>query len=256
MNEVFVLPCYAAETSPIVIKSVDSIIRHHPNSKIIIIDSGSTDKSYMETLNNKYNDKIIIEDINNNNYDTGAYWYAFKKYKTDYDYFYFLHDSIIIKSNLEYLKENDFTSLRYFNSFNGIGKKYCVNNKKELVFEYIKYKLKIKKLDICMYGFDNLEQQLWTEKQLLKIGYWIPNVFTSLFGPVLVTNKDIMSKLESVGMDKILPNNKNEQMAMERVWGIVLQFLSIDITKSSMMKNHFKNELENKLIKKVILNRE
>ena len=91
MGSIFVIPCYFNIENPVIFNCINSIQKFHPNSNIVVIDSGSSDKSYFSFLKEK---NVTIEDVNNRNYDTGAYWYAFKKYKNKYSLFYFIHDSV------------------------------------------------------------------------------------------------------------------------------------------------------------------
>ena len=55
-------------------KSFKNII----NNKITVIDSNSPDKSYFKKLKKK---RVIVYNAKNKNYDTGAYWYAYNKFK-------------------------------------------------------------------------------------------------------------------------------------------------------------------------------
>ena len=97
----FVIPCKYNSKFPFIIELVKSIRKFHLTEKIVVVDSDSEDKSYFDILN-QYD--VIIEDVNNKNWMVGAYWYAFKKFP-DEEFYYFMHDSMRVKDNLDNLKE-------------------------------------------------------------------------------------------------------------------------------------------------------
>ena len=98
MNEerLFVISCFYDGSNNAIFNCTNSIQQHYEHPKIVVVDSDSPDKSYFNILESR---SIDILDIKNKNYDTGAYWSAFKKYK-NYNHYYFLQDSIKIKENL------------------------------------------------------------------------------------------------------------------------------------------------------------
>lgn len=80
---------------PDVISSVERIKRHYPKNQIIVIDADSPNKEYQSIIRN-IDKSIIIENIANNNYESGGIIYAFKKYKNYFKSFFFLQDSILL----------------------------------------------------------------------------------------------------------------------------------------------------------------
>lgn len=107
----FVIPCKYNPSFPFIKSLVAQIREFHQDEKIVVVDSDSDDKSYFDELK-KYD--VIIEDVKNKNWMVGAYWYAYKKYPNE-DFYFFMHDSMIVKSNLDYLKNRDLTVLMSFN---------------------------------------------------------------------------------------------------------------------------------------------
>lgn len=252
MNHAFVLPCYFNQSAPVIFKAVETIRQYHPDSKIIVVDSGSADKSYFNTLE-KY--EVIIEDINNNNYDTGAYWHVYQKYH-DIDYFYFLHDSIEINDNLYDLMDNKITSVRYFHSGDFVGGRYVVEDRSFFVKEYLLSKISSYQRLYDIYGFNDTYQQTWCHSQLQKTKYFIPKYFLALFGPMMCVQRSVMEILYTNNLHQILPTNKSEQMAMERIFGIVLAQEGLDISLSTLQGDHQKGTLDTSRINKIILNRQ
>lgn len=219
LNRMFVIACYYDGTNNSIFNCVDSIKKFYHNPNIVVIDSDSPDKKYFEVLKKK---KITVVNAKNKNYDTGAYWYAFKKYK-NVKFFYFLQDSIVLKKNLSEYEKKDLTTIRYFYSINKVGGFVFQKTKKNFINK-IKDFLKInniKKHDI--YGFDFLEQINWSIQQLKKTNYFMPNLWVSVFGPMFMCKRKVMNNLYKNNFYKIMPKNKIQQMTMERLFGIAFQ---------------------------------
>jgi hypothetical protein len=251
LSHAFILPCYFQREKPVIINAVKSIRKFHPDSLIIIVDSGSSDKSYFKDLEIY---SVIIEDVDNKNYDTGAYWYAYRKY-TDIEFFYFFHDSIEVYDNLFDLFNYDVTSIRYFNSGNFIGGRYIIANHSDGLKKYLSYKIGRNKWPNDINGFDDDIQYKWANEQIQKTKYWIPEYFSGLFGPMMCVKRHVMNKLASGGLDKILPINKLEQMCMERIFGIALTEEGYNFTKSCLQGNSLTQNLDTSRFNKIILNR-
>jgi hypothetical protein len=171
-------------------------IRDSGNKEIIcIVDSGSPDKSYFKEIE-PYN--VIIEDINNQNYVDGAIWYCYEKY-TDIEFFYFIHDSMIINKNLTPISNNDLTVFSYFEGL----------------------------------PFDSEAQLIYSLDKInsvsLDISDVILNSLAGLFGTSFYCKRKILDELKRLGLNKILPTNKLEACASERIWAIFLYKLGIDI---------------------------
>lgn len=251
MKHMFVLPCYYNAENPVVINAVKSIRRHHPGSPIAIVDSGSKDKSYFKLLEPF---DVIIEDINNTHYDTGAYWHAYQQYP-DIDFFYFLHDSIEVYDNLSDLMEHKISSIRYFSSADITGGRYLISSRSDFVKKYFMAKIGRASWLNDIYGFDSDAQKEWAHQQIRTTKYFIPEYFTALFGPMMCVHRSVMDTLARNGIDRILPTNKTEQMAMERIFGIALVEEGYNFMASSLQGNHLKNRLDTSRFNKIILNR-
>jgi hypothetical protein len=64
--------------------------------------------------------------------------------------------------------------------------------------------------------------------------------FSALFGPMLLCKREILDKLYKNGFSKVLPTNKDESMAMERVWGSVLYTEGYKINLHTIMGCYFR----------------
>lgn len=249
-NHVFVVACYFDGSNKMIYSCINSIRNFHPNSDIIIVDSNSPDRSYFELSKSE---KISILDSKNKNYDTGAYWLAFNN--CSYDYYYFLHDSIVINAPLFYTMKSKLMVLRYFPSHKQIGGFKMVKGRLDaLLFGLTRFYRPKSVKSIEGFGFNNLDEIEWCKIQLDKIHTIFPQLFTSVFGPVFFCHRSVMEDLKHIGFDSILPENKLQQMCMERLFGIVLTSLNYDVC-NSIQGNHFLSELDSNGIQKHILAR-
>lgn len=194
----FVIPCKYNPKFPFVIELVQSIRKYHPTDKIVIVDSDSSDKSYFNLLK-EYD--IIIEDIQNKNWMIGAYWHTYKKYSEE-DFYFFLHDSMIVKNNLDYLKERDCSILMYFDRTVG-----NFNTWGNLINSNSKYN----------YSFSG----------------------NGCFGPIFFCKNKVMKKMMEMGADKFLPSNKAETGYCEGCYGFFLEDQGYDLKECSLYGDVF-----------------
>lgn len=94
-----VICCKHIKERTLVFDCVDSIKKFHPECDIIVVDSDSKDKSYLEELRQ---DEIITEDIKNKNYEYGATVYVFNKYKDSYKNYLFIQDSLVLNKPCDF----------------------------------------------------------------------------------------------------------------------------------------------------------
>lgn len=194
----FIIPCKYNSKFPFVIQLVDDIRKYHPDEKIVVVDSSSDDKSYFADLE-KYN--VIIEDIDNKHWMIGAYWHSYIKYPNE-NFYFFMHDSMRVKSNLDYLKDSDLTLLMYFDR--------CGN------------------------------YDLWGEKIEKESNYIYKKKGFGCYGPIYFCKNIVMKKMLDMGVDKFLPNNKLETWFCERIYGFFLEEQGYDLKKCSLFGDVFK----------------
>ena len=198
----FVIPCFNLDNR--IINLVDSIRKFHTQDKILICDSNSSDKNYINILKNKYEN--IFFEYDNKHYVDSAIWKAYESFK-DEDIFYVLHDSMIVNQSLEEFTNKEFTSYMYFNT--------CWHN--EAQKNYAKLSLESK---------TSLE---------------FKDNFNGLFGITFITKRSVLDKLYEKGLNKVLPSSKNEMMASERIWGMCLEQIGIDFINNTIKGNFFHN---------------
>ena len=248
-ERLFVISCYYDGTNNAIFNCTNSIIEHYNEPNIVVVDSDSPDKSYFSKLRQK---SINVLDAKNRNYDTGAYWIAFKKFN-NYEHYYFLQDSIKIKENLINYEAKDLTTFRYFLSMNRVGGFIIDKTKKDFLrklFDFFKLNKKIHDI----FGFDSSAQINWCENQLNKTSYFMPKTWLSVFGPIFLCKKKVMSVLLDNNFDKILPTNKTEQMCMERLFGIAFQQSGLDVSNAIQGEN-FNTKFETNKFEKIFYKR-
>jgi hypothetical protein len=250
-KHIFVIACNFDGSNRAIYDCVASIRKFHPKSDILIVDSNSANKKYFELRNLP---RVEIADIANKNYDSGAYWFAYHN-KKQYNYYYFIHDSVIFKKNVEFTMKDSFTSVRYFISKKEIGGFKFVKGRldsiKYILSKFVKF---LNITDIDGFGYDNFKQIQWSLMSLKKTNYFFPNIWNSVFGPMFFCDREVLTKLKRNNFHKILPSNKNEQMSMERLWGIALTQEGYNVA-NTLQGDHFKISLNTASLTKKILNR-
>jgi hypothetical protein len=203
----FVIACKFNIKNPIIYDLVDDIRTYHKTEKIVIIDSDSDDKSYFE-LTNKYVNVEIL-DVKNKYYHVGAYWLAYKTYP-DEEFYYFMHDSMRVKANLDYIKEKDFTAFAYFD-------------------------------------FNNPDNENIAKNEILKhTPYHVPNSGQAIQGPCFFVKNKLMKILKSKGVDKILPTYSEHSdvkigvaaYALEGAYGIFFSQEGYNIIDNSLIGSY------------------
>ncbi len=203
---VFIICC---KESDFIENCINHLDNNYPNNYKIIIDSDSTDKSYMNKIKK---DKVIIEDIKNKNYEAGAFFLGFIKYKNFGENFVFMQDSLCITDKIlefESVKENEV----FVFEENETGWTIDPPAKKEFFNQNKNFIPSIKK-----------------EKFLLAI--W--NCF--------IIKKETFQKVIDSNMFNtvLLPNNKSTSRAFERIWSNIFHQNNINM-KVIQKKNYIKS---------------
>lgn len=197
----FVIPCKFNEKFPFVIALAKQIRNYHPSERIVVVDSNSEDISYRDLLT-PYN--VEFMDIKNENWMIGAYWSAYKAFPNE-EFYYFLHDSMIVKANLDYLKTRDLTTLCYFDrtvsNFNSWGEKIS----RELNLNY------------------NLTGR-------------------GCYGPIFFCKNNVMAELLKLGVDRILPESKADTGFLEGAYGFFFEHLGYDLEEVALYGDVLENE--------------
>ena len=108
----FVIPCKYDKEKSQIRECVASIRNHHPEEKIVVVDSFSEDISYINDIIDIPN--VVICNKKNPNYIVGALWKAYEMFPDEHHYV-LIHDSVTIKKPLSKFLNNEETySFLYF----------------------------------------------------------------------------------------------------------------------------------------------
>lgn len=188
----FVFSCKYVPNSPVK-ETVDSILKHHPNEKIVIIDSQSDDHDYYELFSD-YDTVEVLYDINKHRVP-GAFYQACKKYP-DEPYYVNLQDCVLIKKPLQKFIDSDdeFISFAYF--------------------------------------YDTLHEETRHEYQYMQevfagTKYFVPNpctTFYACFGPMYVIKNSMMKRFMDSGiLENMKSTCKVDDETGERIFGLIAE---------------------------------
>ena len=188
----FVFSCKYVPNSPVK-ETVDSILKYHPNEKIVIVDSQSDDHDYYKLFSD-YDTVEVLYDINKHRVP-GAFYQACKRYP-DEPYYVNIQDCVLIKKSLQKFidSEDEFVSFAYFND--------VIHNEDRQEYQYM--------------------QRVFEGTK-----YILPNprtTFIACFGPLYIIKNSLMKKFMDSG---ILENMKSickpdDEMG-ERIFGLLAE---------------------------------
>lgn len=179
----FVVPCKYRPDHNYITELVPQIRKFHPNEKIVVVDSDSEDKGYFEKIK-PYD--VIMEDIANHNWGPGAYWHCYKKWPNE-DYYFFIHDSMKVKANMDYLKNRPLVVLAYFNRQ------------------------------------ANPSFGSWRDRINAETKYTYAEAGCGCYGISFFCMPGVMEKMQRAGVDKLLPANKAETGYLEGAYGFFFE---------------------------------
>jgi len=184
----FVIPTRIEQPSHVEVlqRAIDSIRKHFgPTTYILIVDSDSPCRDHVDIFKDDF--YTTFADVHNKNYEAGAWLYAYNTYKARR--YVFMHDSCEVMEDFSDVFDKELTIWNSHESW-----------------KYITHR-----------------QQEWVTNQL-KFTPWkdIPEEFTMVQGSIFTVTRPVLDKLYTRGLEKILPNNKDEAMGFERLLGIVL----------------------------------
>ena len=197
---------------------------------VLIVDTNSNNNNVIDFYNmldkNKFNYKIYFDRVETDCYDSGAYIHSFKKYKSDF--FYFFQDSI------EFINEDIFNDI----------------NKLLNIYDVVA-------LSPFPLLFDNKEQVDWITSNLpiseiMKVSN---RRMYGIFGPMFFIKRKTLEKIPDNWL--VYPTIKNQAMAMERKWSImfnILDFKTVYLESDHM--EFLSSQHPNKYINKTMLARQ
>lgn len=220
----FVVPCKFLEEAPIVFECVEAIQQYMPEEQILVMDSCSNTTEYLSVL---YKTGCHIAK-GNKNYETGAYWFAYENFP-DENFFYLIHDSLIIQEDLSRYKHFDVSP---------IVTQLNWTHTAEIHRSWAKEIIKL------------------TDYKYLKDG------FRMFSGSMSCIRRSVLDKLRAKNFHKILPEDKRQSETMERLWGMVLAQEGYSPEELEILQVFGKDFRKNKVkwqnlpVKKVLLGRQ
>lgn len=193
-----VIPCHNIEEEGYIFPCVQSIRETNPNAKILIVDSNSPDRSYIDKIGEE------VLDVQNKNYAFGAYWHGFK-HCHDSDYYLFTHDSTVLRGEItdDILKRGPMIPFYWFND----------NNSAQ--WEHMKQWIISQARDNAAYKYEPGE--------------------ACLFGGIFIASQNYMQRLEADGFAQIKPTVKMEAVYSDELgWSIAARANNIDIRACSL----------------------
>jgi len=214
----FVIPCKYQFTSNI-IELVVNINKFHPDEKIMIADSNSKDHSYFLKINQKVKGNNLYLCHGNNHYCDSAIWEAYFRFK-DEQFFFLLHDSMMVYKNMDVFKNYEFTSSNWLE----IKKDMPINTR------------------LYYSGFSTEKTMIDAKNKLeTHTKFKFLYEYIGLFGTMFICHRNILDKLYEGGLGNILPTNKETACTSERIWGMCLQQIGVDIRKNTIFQGNMKN---------------
>jgi len=196
-----VCKCIEQKHKQDLIRCVNSIRKFHPQNPIVIVDSDSPDKSYMDEIKSTVNN-VHIEDISNTGYETGAMWHVYENYP-HYETIVFLQDSMELTRSLDEFEDSQLKVINLHNNW-----------------------------------FGALPQDReFAQKELPKTNYqYREDNFKMVQFNSMIIKRTILDTLKENGLNKVIPTNKFGSCAMERILGIVLTDMGLT-TPDSILPN-------------------
>ena len=186
--------CKYSSAHSYILGAVQSARSWMPEEPVFVIDSDSADTSYYEPMRAL---GATVALAHNRHYETGAWWHAYQH--SDASYFYFLHDSTELRQSLATWKAQPVTVFGTIPHWEGCGGEHVARI-----------------ASVCS-----------------ESGYSVPNPFTGVFGSMFGCQRSVMDTLAQRRSVQFMPKSKFESECMERIWGIALTNVGVDVKASA-----------------------
>lgn len=185
------------------------------DEKILIVDTVSTDTNHLHFLSEIHNLypelDITVTTTPYRRFDTGAYIYSYKNYKSDI--YIFLHDSVTVKNN-NFIKDVKF----YLNTYDVV----CYNS-----FDFM--------------GVGDTEWQEFFTRNTGEVTYK-----KGIFGPMFASTRKALDKIDFDNLE--LPKTKNQQACYEGIWYTLFEKNDIEMFSMDIFNHSFSSNYLNKKI--------
>ena len=157
-----------------------------PEEPVLVVDSDSADISYFQKVESL---GATVADAHNLHYETGAWWYAYDH--SDSTYFFFLHDSTLLRQSLATFKALPVTVFGTLENWTGA---------------------------------DNHRGSI--ASIAVSMSYTVTDPFWGVMGSMFGCQREVLDRLAP---HRYLPTDKYEAECMERVWGMALMNVGVDV---------------------------
>lgn len=201
----FVIPCKYVKDQSQIQSCVESITKHHPEEKVVVIDSFSDDMSYVEDISKISN--VIVLEKQNENYVIGALWKAYEAFPDEHHYI-LIHDSMVINKPLtKFLQDEQSYSFVYF-------VQEPEPSHQPIIDKFV--------------GPD--------------YSHTPGRPMVGMFGSTCIIKNDLIKKFVKNNVHKtFLPTNKEEDQASERAIGVLFSLEGVDFIENSVEQKDILN---------------
>lgn len=200
----YIIPCHNIESKGYILDCIASMKKLNIDNPIVVVDSASPDKSYMDKIKAP---NITILDIENKNYAFGALWKGIEA--VDSAYYALVHDSCTFNTPIDpsvYQGQHFVPFYRFHNQEYSASQKY-----RDWIVKQVQ--------DLCNYQI-------------------IDTTIGTLFG-IFVASKKYLTKLKEDNFDKILPTEKMQAVYCDEVaWSLAAMNNGIDLNKAYYYKGY------------------
>ncbi len=206
----FVVACHNLAERPVIYECVEAIQRWHPDDHILIVDSDSPDRSYMDWATDR---GCNVADIHNHGYAHGAFRFGVRAYPNE-DWYALIFDSLILQGSLSHLQSKPITFVRHWPD----------------------------RQHDWGWNSSGVHLSVWGNRQIHKMGISFPSAYTGVLGPMMFAQRSIIDRLEKIGYFDINVTDAYEHCGLERVCGIVCEALDIDVAANSLQGVHVNHD--------------
>ena len=198
----FIIPCkFDEKMFPILEETLESIHKHRPKDKIVIVDSFSDNDSYLLEIEKKPN--VVIFNEKNKDYPPGAFAKVLLKYQNE-KFYCLMHDNTLLKSDMSNFIDNN---NQFYSFFNG-----GINNDISTIYG-------TSSIGICNYDVMSYANEMFKDTKYtpLRMGSAVP------YHHFIIKNDLAKSLIDSKILHNIKVEHKTQDNAWERIFGMIFE---------------------------------
>jgi hypothetical protein len=198
----FIIPSkFNEKMFPILEETLEAIYKYRTNDKIVIVDSFSSNDSYLLEIEKKPN--VFIFDEKNKDYPPGAFAKVLLK-NPDEKFYCLIHDNTLLKSDLANFIDN---THQFYSFFNG-----GINN--DISTIYGTSSIGIDNYDVISYANEMFKD---TKYVPMRMGSAVP------YHHFVIKNDLAKSLIDSKLLHNVKVEHKTQDNAWERIFGMIFE---------------------------------